>query len=749
MGIGAMVTKIRLLTVFLLQFFLVNSLIAGEKVDQNIDLGGSRSATWYLPDTTPGGWVLLQHGFQRNKNNLDDLATHLMDSGIMVLTINSNVTGGNSSLATDVADDLIDNPPVPPNGFSLPDNLVIAGHSAGGLFVSYMGGRLVERGFTNVRGAILFDPVDADDGMQSNLQSMIDSNKSVLSILANSSSCNSSNNALTPLRALSDSFVGIKLTDNSKHTDVEGSSSGGIITWICGTPQTHNIAYLKDFTLHWVQDMLQGTYAQEYYPGGSVVQQLLADNDGVLIKELVTLPPTANFSFSVMDLTVAFSDNSSDGDGEIVTYDWQFGDSQSSELENPTHTYDSAGTYTVTLTVTDSNGQTGSRSKNVTVAGSSSAPNAAFSFTTEGLTVSYTDNSDDSDGTIISHSWSFGDGNTSNEANPTHTYSEAGSYSVTLQVVDNDGLIDSVTEVVDVFSDDGLENGARIENLSASQGEALYFKMNVPTGATDLEFAISDGTGDADIYVRYGAVPTTTEYDYRPYENGNNETVNVANPQGGEWHLMIRAYRTFAGVTLTASYTAPGNQAPIADFNSNIQGLSVDFIDASSDSDGNIVSWLWTFGDGNQSSLQSPTHTFSASGSYNVTLAVEDNEGATNSTSKTILVADGDLVVEIQNGETISDLSESTGGELHFVLRDVPAETAELIFSIAGGTGDADIYVRHGQSPTQTEYDYRPYLYGNDETVAINNATQGDWYVMVRAYQAFSGVALTASHTVN
>ena len=169
---------------------------AGVKVNQTIDLGGNRSVTWYLPDTTPSGWVFFQHGFQRSKNNLDDIASHYMDNGLMVLTANSNVTGGNASLARNVADAIIDNPPTPPNGYELPANLLLSGHSAGGLFVTNLGARLVERSSTILAGMVLFDPVDADNAMYANMQAVVNSGAPVLAILANSNGCNSNNNAL-------------------------------------------------------------------------------------------------------------------------------------------------------------------------------------------------------------------------------------------------------------------------------------------------------------------------------------------------------------------------------------------------------------------------------------------------------------------------------------------------------------------------------------------------------------------------
>lgn len=728
-----------------LQAALLSPLDAAEKVNQSVDLGGNRQATWYLPDEPKDGWVLLQHGFQRNKNNLDHLATTLMNNGIMVLTINSNSTGGNRSLAREIADDLVDNPLTPPNGYSLPSKLILSGHSAGGLMMSYTGGRLVERNFSALAGLILLDPVDKDNGMLPNNQAAIDFGVKTLSILANSSSCNSSNNALSPLRSLTDDYVGIKLTNNSKHTDAEGDSSGGIITWICGSPQDSNVAYLQDFTVNWALDMISGQLNPAYYPGGSKVQELIANGDGELIKELVTFPPAADFTFSTNLLNVSFSDGSSDQDGTVINYDWDFGDGNGSSQQNPNHSYASSGTYTVTLTVTDNDNQSSSTSKTVTVNDGSVAPSANFNSDINDLTVTFTDTSSDSDGSIQSWSWDFGDGNNSNQANPEHTYAAAGTYSVSLTVTDDDGLSDTEVKSVTVESTDGgLANGTVLTDLSAGRSQELDYFINVPAGAEDLSFQISGGSGDADIYIRYGAEPTTSQYDYRPYRNGNNETVSVADPQSGNWYIMIRGYSAFSGLTLSVSYREPGvNLPPTAAFGFEFDGLTVNFTNQSTDADGDIVSYNWSFGDGNESTEIEPSYTFASAGEYNVTLAVTDDQGATDLISKTVSVT-GDGAVALVNGEAVEGLSGTSGNEKLFVL-DVPAGASQAVFQITGGGGDADIYVRYGAAPTTSTYDYRPYLSGNEETVNVGGPQAGKWYVMVRAYSNYSGLSLSGT----
>ncbi|MGL6290785.1 MAG: S8 family serine peptidase [Silanimonas sp.] len=103
-----------------------------------------------------------------------------------------------------------------------------------------------------------------------------------------------------------------------------------------------------------------------------------------------------------------------------------------------------------------------------------------------------------------------------------------------------------------------LQNGVPVSGLGASTGNGLAYTMNVPAGASNLSFAMSGGTGDADLYVRFGSAPTTSTYDCRPYRAGNAETCTFATPQAGTYHVLVRAYSTFSGVSLTGSFTAGG-----------------------------------------------------------------------------------------------------------------------------------------------------------------------------------------------
>ncbi len=81
--------------------------------------------------------------------------------------------------------------------------------------------------------------------------------------------------------------------------------------------------------------------------------------------------------------------------------------------------------------------------------------------------------------------------------------------------------------------------------------------MNVSAAASNLLFEISGGSGDADLYVKFGSPPTTSSYDCRPYRSGNNETCAFSSPQSGTYYVMVRGYSSYSGVTLKGSYSNP------------------------------------------------------------------------------------------------------------------------------------------------------------------------------------------------
>jgi endonuclease I len=135
-----------------------------------------------------------------------------------------------------------------------------------------------------------------------------------------------------------------------------------------------------------------------------------------------------------------------------------------------------------------------------------------------------------------------------------------------------------------------MANNVPISNLAATTGNSVNFFIRVPSGASNLVINTSGGTGDADLYVRFGSPPTTSTYNCRPYLSGNTESCSFPTPSVGDYHVMVRAYTSFSGLTLKGAFstgatdnpptlltTNPANGATNVAVNSNI---SVPFSEA-------------------------------------------------------------------------------------------------------------------------------------------------------------------------
>lgn len=161
--------------------------------------------------------------------------------------------------------------------------------------------------------------------------------------------------------------------------------------------------------------------------------------------------PTAELTAVPTGMTVAVDGSAStDGDGSIQSYAWNFGDGGTATGATASHTYTTPGTYTVTLTVTDDRGGVATKAGTVTVAATpNQAPIASFTSGTSWLSVAFDGSTSiDHDGTVQSFDWSFGDGATGTGPTVSHDYAAAGTYDVTLTVTDNSGATASVSAQV-------------------------------------------------------------------------------------------------------------------------------------------------------------------------------------------------------------------------------------------------------------------------------------------------------------
>jgi hypothetical protein len=121
----------------------------------------------------------------------------------------------------------------------------------------------------------------------------------------------------------------------------------------------------------------------------------------------------------------------------------------------------------------------------------------------------------------------------------------------------------SLNVTVNVTAALALLVGTPRTGLAGGQGSQTYYAVQVPSGATTLTIATTGGSGDADLYVRYGNVPTLSEFDCRPYTGGNVETCHTTNPLPGTYYVMLRGWSSYTGLTLSATSGGPP-AAPMA-----------------------------------------------------------------------------------------------------------------------------------------------------------------------------------------
>ena len=181
--------------------------------------------------------------------------------------------------------------------------------------------------------------------------------------------------------------------------------------------------------------------------------------------------------------------------------------------------------------------------------GNNTPPVASFTSSCTGLACTFSGaGSSDADGSIVSYAWTFGDSTTGSGLQPAHTYAGAGSYTVSLTVTDDKGASNSKSATVSVT---GGGSGFPKTNLSASKGSWLSYTYTVPSGVSSVTFASSGGSGDADLYLRKGAAPTTSSYGCRSWSSSNTESCTLAVAAGDVVYVGLYAYATFSGVTLS------------------------------------------------------------------------------------------------------------------------------------------------------------------------------------------------------
>lgn len=313
-------------------------------------------------------------------------------------------------------------------------------------------------------------------------------------------------------------------------------------------------------------------------------------------------------------LDVTFQDLSTPGSGTINSWLWDFGDGQFSTQQNPSHTFVTGGTYTISLVVSDNNGcdHTYTLTNYITASNQPTAdfgPTSPTSACAPPLTVNFTDQSTGG-GSNYSYQWDFGDGGTSTAANPNHTYTALGTYTVTLIITDANGCQDTITRPNWVEISPVVTDFNSITTACVGQSVNFYDQTN----GSPISWNWSFGDGGT----------STQQNPAHVYNSTGTYTVSLTSSLGPN---CTDTETKIGWITVT-----PG---PVANFSVDSSlacdiPFTVTFTDLTTLGGLGIVNWYWDFGDSTYSGQQNPVHTYTSYGNDTVSLTVTDAGGCTS-----------------------------------------------------------------------------------------------------------------------
>ena len=277
-----------------------------------------------------------------------------------------------------------------------------------------------------------------------------------------------------------------------------------------------------------------------------------------------------------------------------------------------------------------------------------------------------------------------------------------------------------------------LANNSPVTGLSGATASQKFYKISVPTESRTLTVKTSGGTGDLDLYIKYGSAPSTSIFALKSDGSTCAESVTVNNPTPGDWYILIDGYAAFSGASLIGTV-----QGPLAMYTVGVSAVGNGTVTGDGNyATGTVVTARATAAAGNG---------FVNWSENGVVVSTAANYTFTIAANRTLVATFRDLSV-LFNNVPVSNLAGVIGSQMVYSIV-VPSGMTRMTVTTSLGRGDVDLYLKRGAPPSVSSYDYKSDGPTNAGNIAVLRPAAGTWYILLQGYAAYSGARLTVLMT--